>query len=532
METVTVTPLQRLAVACGFAALAIAVFLKAWVCEDAYITFRVLDNFMNGYGLRWNIGERVQVYTHPLWMLLHIPLLMIWKNIFLVSIGLGVACTIGALTVTLSTRDRPALVAIACFLLPLFLSASFMHYTTSGLENPLSYLLFACFGFVLVRMHEHRHFWFWCSLSVALALFNRLDTIILYAPVLFYLMRRKPVAWGQALLGAVPLIAWFYFALLYYGFIFPNTKYAKLGTDLDLMLYLTQGLRYAKYLLIWDTAGALILASSLLFVLRPRWFAAMTPAGLPRLPAMIAGGVALYSLYVVYIGGDYMAGRFWALPIFATLWMWYAFCPPRLRFDVAFLIACLLGTAAMLPPQFDAIRQSCSECIPLQGRILNAFYTFRSNGLVTKALPLKIRYQGRYVFAENGRKLAREKTPVKQMWYIGMVGFYAGPKITIIDELGLADPLLARLPAVKRQNFYIGHFRRNIPKGYKEFLETGDMKAMPPLLARYYEKLHLITSGPLLDRERLKTVLLFNLGVYDHWKMEYLKSEQRKPKRK
>ena len=42
---------------------------SAWVADDAYITFRTIENFHNGYGLRWNITERVQSYTHPLWMI-------------------------------------------------------------------------------------------------------------------------------------------------------------------------------------------------------------------------------------------------------------------------------------------------------------------------------------------------------------------------------------------------------------------------------------------------------------------------------
>jgi arabinofuranosyltransferase len=44
--------------------------LRAWLCDDAYITFRTVDNFIHGYGLTWNVAERVQAYTHPLWMLL------------------------------------------------------------------------------------------------------------------------------------------------------------------------------------------------------------------------------------------------------------------------------------------------------------------------------------------------------------------------------------------------------------------------------------------------------------------------------
>jgi hypothetical protein len=50
----------------------VAAGLRAWVSDDAYLTFRTIENFLNGYGLRWNALERVQTYTHPLWMLLMI----------------------------------------------------------------------------------------------------------------------------------------------------------------------------------------------------------------------------------------------------------------------------------------------------------------------------------------------------------------------------------------------------------------------------------------------------------------------------
>jgi len=51
-------------------AYAVVLVRTAWMCDDAYITLRTIDNFVQGYGLVWNVGERVQVYTHPLWMFL------------------------------------------------------------------------------------------------------------------------------------------------------------------------------------------------------------------------------------------------------------------------------------------------------------------------------------------------------------------------------------------------------------------------------------------------------------------------------
>lgn len=55
----------------GFTLIFSFIFIRsAWVVDDAYITFRTIDNFIHGYGLTWNTMERVQVYTHPLWMIL------------------------------------------------------------------------------------------------------------------------------------------------------------------------------------------------------------------------------------------------------------------------------------------------------------------------------------------------------------------------------------------------------------------------------------------------------------------------------
>jgi len=53
-----------------FLVYAVVLLRTAWVNEDAYITLRTVDNFVNGYGMRWNIAERVQTFTHPLWFFL------------------------------------------------------------------------------------------------------------------------------------------------------------------------------------------------------------------------------------------------------------------------------------------------------------------------------------------------------------------------------------------------------------------------------------------------------------------------------
>lgn len=507
-------------------AMLVFVLSRAWVAEDAYITFRVIDNFFNGYGLRWNISERVQPYTHPLWMFLHMPLYLLSDNLYLDTIVLSVTCTMIAVALTIAATRRPAVVVLACLFLPLLVSKSFLDYTTSGLENPLSYLLFAAFGYLLVRHYHHPRFWFYCSLAVALAVLNRMDVAVLYLPVLAYLVftRHREIRWGHIVLGAMPLIGWFAFSLFYYGFLFPNTKYAKLNTGLSQWLYLREGVRYLYFMFIKDTAGTLALLSPLLVVMRSkRFMLAQHPASVGLIRS-IAAGIYAYIAYVIFIGGDYMAGRFWAFPVFVSIWLWFVSFPATLRLDLLFVIVCVLAGTAATPPLLESIRKSCSTCVPLKGKVMDARYTFSRNKLIAKYSPLQIRKQGQYNFAETGRKLARETDVFRKQFFVGMAGYYAGPQAHLIDELALADPLLARLPVPKAQkdHVWIGHFRRNLPRGYIDAIKTRKLAPMPPMLARYYEKLRLITSGDLGSTERLKTIVLFNLGYYDQWKNEYI----------
>ena len=52
----------------------------AWVCDDAYISFRTVKNFLSGYGLTWNISERVQVYTSPFMLFIMIIVSFLQKK--------------------------------------------------------------------------------------------------------------------------------------------------------------------------------------------------------------------------------------------------------------------------------------------------------------------------------------------------------------------------------------------------------------------------------------------------------------------
>ena len=80
----------------------------------------------------------------------------------------------------------------------------------------------------------------------------------------------------------------------------------------------------------------------------------------------------------------------------------------------------------------------------------------------------------------------------------------------------LADPLLARLPAIRRLNWRIGHFSRLIPEGYEATLASGQNQLTDQALARYYDQLSLITRGDLWDANRLREIWHMNLGQNDY----------------
>src|SRR5262245_9920784 len=125
--------------AAAVAVVAVAI-ARAWHCDDAFITFRVVEQLLAGNGPVYNIGERVQVFTHPLWLLV----LSGWAAaggslhpgamaLSLVVFAAGVAALVWAF------RDRPLTLAIV--LVAFLCSRAAMDYATSGLETPASFAL-------------------------------------------------------------------------------------------------------------------------------------------------------------------------------------------------------------------------------------------------------------------------------------------------------------------------------------------------------------------------------------------------------
>lgn len=486
-------------------AFAVVLIRTAWVNDDAYITFRTVDNFLHGYGLRWNVNERVQAYTNPLWMFLISAVTVFTREYYLTVIGVSVVVSLGAVGLLAFGVARSRGLAILA-VTALISARAFVDYSTSGLENPLTHLLLVAFAVVFFRVQWTSRTLVLLSLLAALAMLNRMDTILFFAPALVYVWCSERSLRATLLLAAgfAPFVAWEFFSLVYYGFLVPNTAFAKLGTGIDGGLMIRQGLSYYRYTIEHDPVTLPLVALGV--------FAAF--ASRRGRDAALAAGLVLYLVYIVKIGGDFMGGRFFATPVFLAALLLSrsgGLAPAWRAVPVA---AVVLWVAALNPyapfrtgAEFGASAKGFKDASGVGDERL--FY-YNTCGLLQwrpgRAMPA-------HGFANAGRAYAALGKPVSKVHgAIGFRGFFAGPLAHIVDYYALADPLLARLPAYYKPNWRIGHFSRDVPKRYLESSTTGVNTLTDPMLGKYFDDLVLATRGPLWTVARWQAIWRLNTG--------------------
>ncbi len=516
------------------AAFLVIIALRAWVGDDAYISFRTLDNFANGYGLRWNVHERVQSFTHPLWLLGLTPFYLLTGEIFLTSIGVSLVLSTLAVWTALQPLRGQALWVLPLAVLPIFFSHALIDYATSGLETPLTFLLLALLFRELFREGEPRALRL--TLLVSLAATNRLDLVLFGLPTLIFLVARirRPRDLRPLVLGSLPLAAWLGFSLFYYGSVFPNSRYAKLPANVELAWYLGNGARYLAELQTNDLVSALLLlAGSVICVLACVKWIRRRDGALGRLSLAGLGFVA-YCVYVTCVGGDWMSGRFWAPSVFvATILLWRGLSiePKRSGRMLALVGLVLLGFLAVRTLNLDQpwLNYESRFAGRRWHRIQDAREIWQeTNSLRNYRADNHPAHQRRGM---QGAELRREAwewrhSPntgrfVRTFRTIGMLGFYAGPDVIIVDRYGLGDALLARLGVENPERFRVGHGLREVPAGYLRAHSHGALDEMDEMLRRYYEPLRQIITGPLFDRGRLLEIVRFNLGRYDRYREAY-----------
>lgn len=209
----------------------------AFLCDDAYISFRYAQNALLGRGLVFNPGERVEGYSNFLWVLQLVGLGRIGVGPEAGSLALGVLYTFAMLGAGLALlrdlidrRDFPW----AAPLLLAFLAAnrSVAIWTTSGLETRSDTLFVLLGAFGTLRYSRRLPLGWLGPAGWAAACLSRPDSILLFAlsTLALAVERRRIVpAIRFAVVPAAVVALHFLWRRLYYGEWLPNTYYAKVS---------------------------------------------------------------------------------------------------------------------------------------------------------------------------------------------------------------------------------------------------------------------------------------------------------------
>lgn len=490
-----------------------AVLLRtAWLGDDALITLRTILNLTHGYGLTYNLHERVQTFTHPLWLGLITAAYLVVGNIFHAAFAVSVTTSLVVFGLVVRAARSATQLWIAAGVL--VASRAFVDYSTSGLENPLTALVAIVTLAWATRVVRGRRWLTGMWLGVSAAYLTRPDAVLLVLPAALWATlqpRPRKTAVPAVALGLLPAALWTLFSLLYYGFTFPNTAYAKLAADIAVTERIWQGLIYLLDSLNRDPVTLTAIGVSLIVVTIER----------SREAWLGAAGIVATLAYVVWIGGDFMSGRFLAAPVLVAVWLLVR--AQRITQAEWWPVLGVLAVAAVASPHLPLRSDRSFDGSLTQSGIVDERGVYFQTWSLLKA--------DRLSFAEpewprwDGRR--NPDYVLDTCGLMGADGLSWGPRTYMLDECALADPLLARLPAVWKEEWRPGHYRRMVPDGYRESVQQDGNLLRDPRLAEYYSALRTVVRSPSLwSWERLRTIWRMNSGQLDgHIDRQFYKFE-------
>ena len=437
---------------------------KAWISEDAFITLRHVDNFIKGFGPAFNITERVEGFTHPLWF--SVLAFFRWigfspKGAALFPALMASFAALYILFFKIRVKDKTG---STLFLNPaaaiLIGTSAFIDFGTSGLETALSYLLLVLYAkFILENRWLQQPML--TGLIASCLVLNRPDfgifLVLLFVLYVYELATKKILLkqFYRFLIFPVLLVGGYQiFRMGYYASLLPNPFYAKSGSG----AYWSQGLKY-----LWDLfQGSLV--PVVLFLAILMFFLKKNHGNLKNRLLVLFSGM-LHGFFVIRGGGDFMHGRF-LLPAFLLITLsqtgvFDKLLEKKKALKIVCVAACLIfffSSLHVIPIQ--------KRGQPLHNNITDERFFYYKDSII----PIKHLFTDTMIMiwktiGVNYRNLGeRTKMNVRIAYKnVGFTGFYAGQRIYVLDELGLNDPVISRTILTRRKR--PGH-EKNAPFGY------------------------------------------------------------------
>lgn len=242
------------------------IFYFNFTAEDAYITYRYAENFVNIGSLVYNQGEPINAMTSPFHAILSAALFYVTGYTVLGNKIIALLLLLfSALLVwhRFTSHSQWQLLVLILILTP----PSVLLWTFGGLETPIL-LFIATVAVLLVERTSPLNLNLLCLIFflAGLAFLTRYDSILFFSPVMIYAISkaRSVNHVVTALIGAAILpVSWFAISILYYGDLLPTSFYVKTPNG-DFGNLFFNGLYVTSYLLYVGIIPVLVLV---LFIL-------------------------------------------------------------------------------------------------------------------------------------------------------------------------------------------------------------------------------------------------------------------------
>jgi hypothetical protein len=399
------------------------------LCDDAFISLRYAENLARYGAPVYNLGERVEGYTSPSWMLLTAGLLAMGVQ---GAAALKVLGTLGAVALVVATwhlwqRIAPGRMEGLLVLALLAGSTSVAAWSSSGLETPLAAALMALAVAELCSLMSEptRARALLAGGAVAFAALTRPEaTLVAGAGALWIWIdgkaRRSLIPFLLAV--TIPCAAWLCFRWRYYGDLLPNTFVAKSAAPV--LERLQVGLRYLGFTVSELGLGVSLLLGAALVIPQSR-------SSVRFIRALIVA----YVVAVLFEGGDFLDLFRFFVPVLPLLFVILVATSLEVASRVGVTRRGWLMVVALLAPLWILAEVS------LRGRALRVDEPKR---IALWIEPLVWTRSHALSWAEQGRFLRAHAHPGDTMASVaaGALPYHAG--LPNLDILGLTDAETAR----------------------------------------------------------------------------------------
>jgi arabinofuranosyltransferase len=431
-----------------------------FIQDDAFTSFRYVKNFVEGNGLVFNIGERVEGYTNFLWvMILSVPMYIsqifnLDLNIEIVAQTLSIFfCVIVIIEIYIlsgmfnvfgrkenSLTSR--LISETAKLIPSFLMAvsiPFLYWGISAMETSLFIALTLLSIILYLKNYSSKKPGKSFVIVSVLNTLTRPEGMIFFSLIMLHSFTVNYVKVdGENVIGkirksftkkfvveivfyVIAVLVYLGFKLIYYGYPFPNTFYAK--TDFSIKFLLRGWLYFWEFAKPFLAYGILLLLPLILWKQKDE-----------RLKFSLLYGIILcWILIIIILGGDVLPINRFFLPILPlifilitkALFLIIDFVSANRRFQKSFII--IIACALLI------VWGICNYNEQYEMMMTKRAY---ESGLVKK-MKIYASWICQQVEKDNRKVSVAMST-------IGAFSYYSGARV--IDLVGLTDEYVAHHP--------------------------------------------------------------------------------------